>query len=56
VGVYDRGKYSNVQVADAILPKIYAEKNVVLIKDSSTTLAGETSLSPRDGNARACAC
>jgi 4-hydroxy-tetrahydrodipicolinate synthase len=36
VGVYDRGKYSNVQVADAILPKIYAEKNVVLIKDSST--------------------
>ena len=38
VGVYDRGKYSSVDVANAILPKIYAEKNVVLIKDSSTDL------------------
>jgi 4-hydroxy-tetrahydrodipicolinate synthase len=36
VGVYDRGKYSSVSVVDVILPKIYAEENVVLIKDSST--------------------
>ena len=35
VGIYDRGKNSTVQVEDAILPKIYAEKNVVLIKDST---------------------
>ena len=35
VGIYDRGKNGNVAVPDALLPKIYAEKNVVLIKDSS---------------------
>jgi 4-hydroxy-tetrahydrodipicolinate synthase len=35
VGIYDRGKNSNVPVPHAILPKIYAENNVVLIKDSS---------------------
>jgi len=39
VGIYDRGKHSNVVVPDALLPKIYAEKNVVLVKDSSANPA-----------------
>ena len=56
VGIYDRGKYSNVKVPDAILPKIYAEKNVVLIKDSTVDPSAGTSSSPRDGNARDCEC
>ncbi len=36
VGIYDRGKYSSVLVPDSILKDIYAEKKVVMIKDSST--------------------
>ena len=39
IGVYDRGANSNVPVPDKILPSIYAEKNVVLIKDSSVNPA-----------------
>lgn len=35
VGVYDRGKHGSTAVPDAILKAIYAEKNVVLVKDSS---------------------
>ena len=35
VGIYDRGKHSNVKVPDAVLAKIFEEKNVVLIKDST---------------------
>lgn len=35
VGIYDLGKYGSVVVPDTLLPKIYAEKNVVLVKDSS---------------------
>jgi 4-hydroxy-tetrahydrodipicolinate synthase len=36
VGVYDRGKYSSVMVPDSVLKDIYDEKNVIMIKDSST--------------------
>lgn len=36
VGIYDRGKNASVFVPDAVLRKIYAEKNVLLVKDSST--------------------
>ena len=35
VGVYDRGTFSSVVVPNAVLKAIYAEKNVVLAKDSS---------------------
>jgi 4-hydroxy-tetrahydrodipicolinate synthase len=36
VGIYDRGKYSAVAVPEAVLKALYAEKNVVLVKDSSS--------------------
>jgi len=35
VGVYDRGAYSSILVPEAVLAAAYAEKNVVLVKDSS---------------------
>jgi dihydrodipicolinate synthase/N-acetylneuraminate lyase len=35
MGIYDRGSGGAVPVPDAILPDIYAERNVVLVKDSS---------------------
>jgi 4-hydroxy-tetrahydrodipicolinate synthase len=35
VGFYDRGEHSDVYVPDEILPKIHAEPNVILVKDSS---------------------
>jgi len=35
VGIYDRGKDSSVPVTAPVLKAIYAEKNVVLVKDSS---------------------
>ena len=35
VGIYDRGSFSAVPVPDSILKAIYAEPNVVLVKDSS---------------------
>lgn len=35
VGIYDRGSYGAVHVPDQILGKIYAEPNVVMVKDSS---------------------
>jgi len=38
VGVYDRGAHSSVAVPDAVLKAIYAEPNVVSIKDSSSDL------------------
>lgn len=37
VGIYDRGVNSAVVVPDSILSAIYAEKNVVMIKDSSVS-------------------
>jgi dihydrodipicolinate synthase/N-acetylneuraminate lyase len=39
VGIYDRGKHSSVAVPDAVLRAIYAERNVVMIKDSSADMA-----------------
>ena len=36
IGVYDRGSFSAVAVPNGVLAKIYAEKNVVLVKDSSS--------------------
>lgn len=36
VGIYDRGKLAPVFVPDAVLRTIYAEPNVVVVKDSST--------------------
>jgi dihydrodipicolinate synthase/N-acetylneuraminate lyase len=36
VGIYDRGADGPLDVPDHILRKIYAEKNVVMIKDSSS--------------------
>lgn len=36
VGVYDRGKFGSVVVPDEVLANIYAEENVVLVKDSSS--------------------
>ncbi|MCX6993096.1 MAG: dihydrodipicolinate synthase family protein [Kiritimatiellaeota bacterium] len=35
VGFYDRGRHSPVFVPESILPTIYAEPNLVIIKDSS---------------------
>ena len=37
IGIYDRGRYSPVFVPPAILKDIYAEKNVVMAKDSSAS-------------------
>ena len=36
VGIYDRGRFSPVLVPDKVLKRIYAEENVILVKDSST--------------------
>lgn len=36
VGIYDRGAHSSVAVPSPALKAIYAEENVILIKDSST--------------------
>ena len=35
IGIYDRGKSGPVRVPDAALRKIYMEKKVILVKDSS---------------------
>jgi 4-hydroxy-tetrahydrodipicolinate synthase len=35
VGIYDRGHHSSVYVPDEAIKQIYAEKNVIMIKDSS---------------------
>ena len=35
VGIYDRGNFGNIDVPVSVLKAVYAEKNVVLIKDSS---------------------
>ena len=35
VGFYDRGRHAPVPVPDSILPAIYAEPNLVIVKDSS---------------------
>ncbi len=35
VGVYDRGAYSSILIPESVLASAYAEKNVVLVKDSS---------------------
>ena len=35
VGVYDRGTYSSILIPESVLASAYAEKNVVLVKDSS---------------------
>jgi dihydrodipicolinate synthase/N-acetylneuraminate lyase len=35
VGIYDRGTYSSVLVPESVLEVAYAEKNVMLVKDSS---------------------
>ena len=39
VGVYDRGTYSSILIPESVLASAYAEKNVVLVKDSSGQLA-----------------
>lgn len=39
VGIYDRGSYGPVVVPTAVLKAAYAEKNVILIKDSSVNPA-----------------
>lgn len=36
VGIYDRGMHSAVPIPPAVLRRIYAEKKVMLVKDSST--------------------
>jgi len=35
VGIYDRGTYSSILIPESVLAAAYAEKNVVLVKDSS---------------------
>lgn len=35
VGIYDRGSHGSVVVPDEVLAKIYAEPNVMIVKDSS---------------------
>lgn len=35
VGIYDRGRFGSVAIPETVLKKIYEEKNVILIKDSS---------------------
>lgn len=35
VGIYDRGEYSSVLIPESVLKAVYAEKNVIMIKDSS---------------------
>ena len=35
VGVYDRGRQPGVFVPDGVLKELYAEKNVIMVKDSS---------------------
>ena len=36
IGIYDRGDFGPVKVPVAVLSAVYAEKNVVMVKDSST--------------------
>ena len=36
VGIYDKGSYSSVIIPEKVLKAIYSEKNVILVKDSST--------------------
>ena len=36
VGIYDRGKFGTVFVPNDVLKKLYAERNVAMIKDSSS--------------------
>jgi len=36
VGIYDRGIFGSVVVPDDVLAQIYAEPNVIIVKDSST--------------------
>ena len=36
VGIYDRGTFGSVVVPDDVLAQIYAEPNVIIVKDSST--------------------
>jgi 4-hydroxy-tetrahydrodipicolinate synthase len=36
VGIYDRGRHSSVEIPLPVLRQIYAERKVVLVKDSST--------------------
>ena len=36
VGMYDRGSFSSVAVPDPVLERVYGEKNVVMVKDSSS--------------------
>jgi len=36
VGIYDRGKFGTVFVPNGVLGKLYSEKNVVMVKDSSS--------------------
>jgi 4-hydroxy-tetrahydrodipicolinate synthase len=38
IGIYDRGKFGNVFVPDAVMKKLYMEKNVILVKDSSADM------------------
>lgn len=36
IGIYDRGRHSSVVIPDSVLATIYADKKVVLVKDSSS--------------------
>ncbi|MCX6031539.1 MAG: dihydrodipicolinate synthase family protein [Chloroflexi bacterium] len=38
VGIYDRGAYSSILIPESVLAAAYAEKNVILVKDSSGQL------------------
>jgi 4-hydroxy-tetrahydrodipicolinate synthase len=39
VGIYCRGSYSSVPVPNEVLARVYREKNVVMVKDSSRDMA-----------------
>ena len=36
VGIYDRGSFSSVAIPDRVLERLYGEKNVIMVKDSSS--------------------
>ena len=49
VGIYDRGRYSSVVIPESVLTEIYADKRVVMVKDSSSdSQRREIALSARE--------
>ena len=48
IGIYDRGKFSHIEIPAPVLKDVYAERNLVMIKDSSADpVHAQTALAAR---------